>query len=98
MEHLALIQSLSPQQQALFYHEFNSSQKNFAVAFLLCLFLGGFGGHKFYLDQSGKGVIYLLLCWTFIPGLLALINLFTMSSEVKKINNALANKIIAKLK
>lgn len=98
MDYFNQVQTLEPNQQALFYNQFNQSQKNFAVAFLLCFFLGGFGIHKFYLDQASKGVLYLVFCWTFIPSLLALINLFTMSSEVKKMNNALANKIIANLK
>ncbi len=43
------------------------------VAALLALLLGGFGAHKFYLGQGGLGVIYLLLCWTFIPAIVALV-------------------------
>lgn len=34
--------------------------KNKWVAFLLCLFLGGFGAHKFYEGKIGMGIIYLL--------------------------------------
>lgn len=37
------------------------------AAALLALFLGGLGIHKFYLGESGQGIIYLLLCWTLIP-------------------------------
>lgn len=47
--------------------------KDKTTAALLAFFLGAFGGHKFYLDQSGKGVLYLLFCWTYIPGLIALV-------------------------
>ena len=33
--------------------------KNKWVALLLCLFLGAFGGHKFYEEKIGMGVLYL---------------------------------------
>lgn len=34
---------------------------------VLAIFLGFLGGHRFYLKQYGYGMVYLLLCWTFIP-------------------------------
>lgn len=37
-----------------------SRKRNKWVAFLLCLFLGYLGAHKFYEGKSGKGVLYLL--------------------------------------
>jgi len=47
--------------------------KNKIVAGVLALFLGGIGIHKFYLGKSEQGVLYLVFCWTFIPGIIALI-------------------------
>jgi len=41
------------------------------TAALLAIFLGGLGIHKFYLGKVGQGVLYLLFCWTLIPGLIA---------------------------
>lgn len=58
--------------------------KSRITAALLAIFLGGLGIHKFYLGQSGVGIIYLLFCWTLIPSLLALIDfivLITMSDS-----------------
>lgn len=58
--------------------------KNKLVAALLALFLGGFGIHKFYLGRIGWGIVYLLFCWTLIPGLIAFIEfilLLLMSDE-----------------
>lgn len=58
--------------------------KSKIAAALFALFLGGFGAHKFYLGQTGKGILYLLFFWTFIPAIIAtveMILLFTMSDE-----------------
>lgn len=51
-------------------------KKSFAL--LWCLFLGGIGAHKFYLGQPGWGIIYILLCWTFIPAIVSLIELIAL--------------------
>lgn len=58
--------------------------KNKMTAGLLAIFVGYFGAHKFYLGQSGIGVVYLLFCWTGIPGIIALIEgiiFLTMSDD-----------------
>lgn len=39
---------------------FGIKAKNKWVAFLLCLFLGFLGAHKFYEEKIGKGILYLL--------------------------------------
>ena len=52
--------------------------KSKVTAIILCFFLGGIGVHKFYLNQSGKGVLYLLFSWTFIPCFLSLIDLIVL--------------------
>lgn len=35
------------------------SEKKLLVAFLLCIFAGGFGLHRFYVGKIGTGVLYL---------------------------------------
>lgn len=52
--------------------------KNKIVAAILALILGGLGIHKFYLGQSGKGIMYLIFCWTYIPAILAFIEGITI--------------------
>ena len=42
-------------------------------AAIFAFFLGGLGIHKFYLGQSGAGIVYLLFCWTFIPAIIGFI-------------------------
>ena len=58
--------------------------KNKKIAAILALLLGLFGAHKFYLGETGKGVIYLLLSITgisFILGIIDAVKLFLMPDE-----------------
>lgn len=47
--------------------------KSKLAAGLLGIFLGGLGIHKFYLGNIGLGIVYILFCWTFIPGIIGFI-------------------------
>ena len=46
---------------------------NKVIYCVLAFLLGGLGIHKFYAGKIGSGILYLIFCWTFIPGLIALI-------------------------
>ena len=58
------------------------------VLLLLTWFLGGIGGHKFYLGKHWQGVFYLLFCWTYIPSIIStvefLIYAFTSSEKLQE--------------
>ena len=77
---------VAPQPQVVFVQQPQSANperanwpiKNKLVAGLLAILLGGLGIHKFYLGQSGKGVLYLLFCWTYIPGIIGVIEGITI--------------------
>jgi TM2 domain-containing membrane protein YozV len=43
--------------------------RNKDLATVLAFTLGTFGIHKFYLGQTGKGILYMLFCWSGIPTL-----------------------------
>lgn len=60
------------------------TDKSRVSAAILAFFLGGFGAHKFYLGQTGKGVLYLLFFWTLVPAIVAFVEfliLITMSDD-----------------
>jgi TM2 domain-containing membrane protein YozV len=46
--------------------------RNKTTAALVAFFLGGLGGHKFYLGQTFMGLLYLCFCWTFVPAIISL--------------------------
>ena len=47
--------------------------KDKTTAAILAFFLGGIGVHRFYLGQTGLGILYLIFVWTFVPAFIALI-------------------------
>jgi len=56
---------------------------NKVALLVITFFLGGVGGHKFYLRKYLQGMLYLLFCWTTIPSLIALVEfiLYACKSE-----------------
>lgn len=58
--------------------------KNKLIAGLFGIFLGAFGVHKFYLGQTGTGVVYAIFFWTGITAIIGFIEgilLIAMSDE-----------------
>lgn len=98
MEYINEISDLNQQEQTLFYNELSLKKYDFTIIFIICLFFGTIGIHKFLLGENFKGLMYLLFFWTFIPTILAFINLFTLNKQVKVKNDILAREIIARIK
>lgn len=58
--------------------------KDKSTATLLCFFLGGVGGHHYYLGNTGRGIIYSIFALSLIPSFVAFIEfigLATMSQN-----------------
>ena len=62
----------------------NTKTNGKLAAGLLGIFLGTIGAHKFYLGQTGWGIVYLLFSWTLIPSIVGIIEgivYLTMNKE-----------------
>ena len=73
-------QSNQPVQQTVHQHYYAGSSnepvnypKSKTTAGLLAILLGAVGAHKFYLGKTGMGILYLVFCWTYIPGIIGLV-------------------------
>ena len=58
--------------------------KSRTTAAFLAFFLGGFGGHKFYMGKPIQGLLMLFTFWTLVPMLVACVDtlrLFCMSDQ-----------------
>lgn len=98
MTELLVMQDLNEQQKLLFNQKYSDEKKDPTTAVIITLLLGGIGGHKFYMGETGMGIVYLLFFWTFIPSFVALIELFTISGKVKKYNDSKAVEVALLIK
>ena len=87
-----LVNSMPESSRGTFLMQYNSQKKNPTAAVVLALFLGGVGAHRFYLGETGIGIIYLLFVWTFIPAIIAFFEAFTISHKVHKVNRRAARE------
>jgi TM2 domain-containing membrane protein YozV len=58
------------------------SEKGFVPTLLLCIFLGGFGVHRFYVGKIGTGLLMLITLgglgiWTLIDIIMIVVGKFT---------------------
>lgn len=58
--------------------------KSTGVAYLLWLFLGLLGGHRFYLRQTGTGILWLFTGGLFLVGWI--VDAFLIPSIVNRVN------------
>jgi hypothetical protein len=58
--------------------------KSVGVAYVLLIFLGLLGIHRFYIGKIGTGVLYLLTGGLFVVG--AVVDLFTLANQVRGVN------------
>jgi TM2 domain-containing membrane protein YozV len=88
---------MNTNQLMLLQMSLNGRMKSPTTAFVLCFFLGGLGAHEYYLGKIGRGVCYTIFVWTFIPALIAFIQLFWIVPRVKSENAAFESNEIARI-
>ena len=86
-----------PNPQATFFQQYEVVRRDEVVGVLLALFLGSFGLHRFYLRQTGLGILYCCFFWTGIPGIIGFFECFFMPGRVREYNAMQASAIAASL-
>jgi TM2 domain-containing membrane protein YozV len=80
------------QSEMLIEQKVSNAQKSAGVAYLLWFFVGGFGGHRFYLGKTGTAVAQLIITvvglFTLIPliitGIWLLVDAFLIPAIVRE--------------
>ena len=98
MDEISAMSSLTEQQQLIFMNHMAATRKSDVVAILLAFFLGSFGAHRFYMRETGWGVLYLLFCWTFVPHLISFVECFLLPGRVRRYNEQLAYETAARIR
>ena len=98
MDDLTLQRDMTDSQRMMFQSEISKVRKNRNTALLLTLFLGGIGAHHYYMGKVGKGILYTLLCWTFIPAIVAFFELLFIRGRVDRYNERNSMEIATRLK
>jgi len=81
---------------------YDANRKSAGVAFLLWFFVGGLGGHRFYLGRTGSAIAQLLLGllgWLplflgwIVLGIWLIVDLFLISAMVTEENMKVVNRL-----
>lgn len=96
MNNLLSKQDLSTQELQLLSSEMDKRKKSTAVTWLLWFFLGGLGGHRYYLGRIGTAIIMTLTLGCL--GIWTIIDLFLISGMIRGKNEAIELEIIQELK
>ena len=60
--------------------EYDANKKSLAAAYILCLWFGWFGAHRFYLGRTGSAVAMLVLTLVSIPLVFVVVGVFTLGA------------------
>lgn len=89
---------LTDTQRMLIEQRIANDKPSAGVAYLLCLFLGALGAHRFYLGRKGSAIAMLLIGLTFfgliVTAIWALIDLFLIPSMINEKVESMRQKMI----
>lgn len=95
MNNLLSKQGLSGQELQLLGTEMDKKKKSTAAAWLLWFFLGGLGGHRYYLGKFKTGIAQTLTLGGL--GIWALIDAFFINGMLRKENEKIESEIISQI-
>jgi len=91
-----LQQGMTDQQKMMFLSQYNSEKKDRTIALLLSLLLGWLGADRFYVGDTGLGILKLLTLG--VCGVMAFVDLFLIMGRADDYNRAKAQEIAAVIK
>lgn len=92
------MRDMTADQRLLFQSRYDRAHKSRTTAFLLTFFLGGLGAHRAYLKEPWLCVLYIVFCWTLVPVVVAVVELFLILKRVDRFNQTQAIEIAASVK
>ena len=97
METALFTKGLDDAEKLQFQQEFKRKSKRTAIFWAIGL--GGLGAHRFYMGETGLGVLYACFVWTAVPLAIAVVEgVFFMGKRVEAYNETVAQEIVVKLK
>lgn len=88
-------QNLTDRQLQMLSTELMNRRKSGGTAWLLLIFAGGLGAHRFYLGRTGSAIAMLLTAG--LLGLWTIVDLFLMSGMIRETNEKIETEIIEEL-
>ncbi len=85
---------ISPSRYLIYAKEYDNRKKSYVTAYILWLFLGIFGVHRFYVGDFFKGILYFFTLGGFIIGWLA--DFVLLQKRIEEYNDALEIELLAK--
>ena len=96
MNNLSLKKELTSEQLSMVQSEVDRHKKDKVVMYMLWLFLGGIGGHRYYLGDIGYAIGMTLTLGGL--GVWALIDVFFIGKRLEKKTENLERRIIGKVR
>lgn len=97
MNNILMKKELTGEQLNIVQGEMNNKEKSKGVMWVLWLFIGMFGGHRFYLGDIGYAIAMFFFNWMTL-GIWLLIDAFFISKRLEKKNAELEKNIIENVK
>ena len=95
MENIYIKNDLTSQELHILSTEMDKNKKSTAATWLLWLFFGGIGGHRYYLGKYGTAVLMTITLGCF--GIWTLIDLFLINGMLKRKNEQDEAAIISQI-